>query len=317
MLSRVQHQSEGVKFLRRVVEGSLVSPILLLGPEGVGRRFSVLSAVREAFCEGTREPSCECSTCFQLGKGIHTDVFIHEAADRDIGIDEVRSIVVEAKNYPSADFRCFIIDGADRFTGPAANAFLKTLEEPPARSRFFLLAESADLVLPTIRSRCGAVRYNLLPEAFVLSELLQRIGSDDDSGKALIYARMGEGSVGRAVRYWGSGRIGLRDQVIKVLQLSLERDLPALFALVDSMEQDLPLALKLLEQVLHDVLIVRVDPRRAINTDRVDELATMHDKATVTLWSVLSRKVKALQNHYRTTRLNLQFQVKTILVESF
>lgn len=245
---------------------------------------------------------------------MHSDVFVHAPAEeKDIGINEVRSIIDEAKNYPTADFRCFIIDGADRFTGAAANAFLKTLEEPPARSRFFLLAESADRVLPTIRSRCGRVRYNLLPEAFVISVLHQY----EDDSKALIYARMGEGSVGRSIRYSVSGRLGLRDQVMKVLQLALERDLPSLFGLVDSMEQDLVLALKFLEQVLHDVLIVRVDPTRVINVDRVSELSAMQDKATVNVWSVLARRVRALQNQYRTTRLHLPFQIKTVLVESF
>jgi len=315
MLQQVQHQKEGTRFLQRFVEGGLTSPVLLLGNDGVGRRFSVLCAIREAFCVGTRKPDCECPSCYQILRKVHTDVFVHEAGEKDIGIEEVRTIIAEARNYPTAaSIRCFVIDGADRFTVAAANAFLKTLEEPPARARFFLLAESPEHVLPTIRSRCGGIRYTTLPEEFVLSELHRY---EPDAAKALVYARMGEGSVGTAIRYWGSGRVALRDQVLRVLQLALGRDLPSLFALVDTMDQDLVLALKFLGQILHDVLIVRVDPMRVINVDRVEGINAMGSKATVQVWSKLAQKVRALQAQYRTTRLHLPFHFKTIIIESF
>jgi DNA polymerase-3 subunit delta' len=314
MLSQVQHQTEATRFLQQFVEGRLVSPVLLLGPEGVGRRFSVIHAIQEVFCQGTKEPGCACASCYQVLRGIHRDVVVLQAVESDIGINEVRGLIAAAQNYPTeADIRCFIIDGADRFTQPAANAFLKTLEEPPAHARFFLIAESAEYVLPTIRSRCGSIRYHPLPEAFVLSVLHQH----EEDAKALVYARMGEGSVGLAVGYWGSGRLALRDQVLRVLQLAVERDLPALFSLVDAMDENLVLALKLLEQALHDVLIVRVDPKRVVNVDCVDVLTTMAKKSSVKVWSQLARKVRALQSQYRTTRLHLPFHFKTILIESF
>jgi len=314
MLQQVQHQKEGTRFLRRFVEGGLTSPVLLVGNEGVGRRFSVLCAIREAFCVGTREPDCPCPSCYQILHQVHTDVFVHEAGEKDIGVEEVRGIIEEARNYPTAaDIRCFVIDGADRFTLAAANALLKTLEEPPARARFFLLAESLEHVLPTIRSRCGGIRYTPLPEDFVLSELHRYEPND---AKALVYARMGEGSVGSAIRYCGSGRLTLRDQVFRVLQLALGKDLPSLFALIDTMDQDLVLALKFLDQVLHDVLIVRVDPMRVINSDRVQDLIAMGQTPTQ-VWATLAQKVRALRAQYRGTRLHLSFHLKTILIEPF
>lgn len=315
MLAEVQHQTEGVKFLRRFVEGHLVSPVLLIGPEGVGRRFSVLQAVREAFCTGSKQMDCTCYSCFVLSQGTHPDFKLLNATTSDIGIDAIREVIEHAKDYPSsAPMRCFVIDGADRFTGPAANAFLKTLEEPPSRSRFFLLAETYDSVLPTIRSRCGRINYNRLPEAFLLSVLHQH---EADDGKALVYSRMGEGSVGSAVRYLGSGKINLRDQVLQILQQTLDGDLPSLFASVNTMEQDLVLALKFLEQLLHDILLVRVDPMHIINIDRQTELLNMGNRATLKVWVNLANRVRALQSQYRTTRLHLPFHLKTILVESF
>jgi len=314
MLEEVQHQKEGVKFLQRFVEGSLVSPILLLGPEGVGRKFSVLKAAQEAFCIGTHKSDCPCSSCYTIAKGIHPDIITLAAGEKDIGIDDIRGIISEAKNYPSVSkVRCFIIDGADRFTVSAADAFLKTLEEPPARSRFFLISETASRMLPTILSRCGQVRYVSLPEAFVLS-VVQRY--EEDSAKAFVYARMGEGSAGRAVYYWGSGKLILRDQVIRVLQSALDKDLPSLFSSIDTMNRDLVLAIKFLEQILHDILIVSVDPKKVIHSDRLEDLEKLGKRAPLLVWFKLARKVKDLQVRHQATKLNIPFHFKTILVES-
>lgn len=314
MLAEVLHQKEGVRFLRRFVEGGLTSPVLLVGPAGVGRRFSVMQAIQESFCTGTKENGCTCYSCFILPQGTHPDVVRVDAGEKDIGIDDVRELIAQAKDYPSsASIRCFVIDGADRFTGPAANAFLKTLEEPPARSRFFLLSETIDQVLPTIRSRCGFIRYAALPEAFVLS-VLHRYETD---AKALVYARMGEGSVGSAIQYWASGRLGLRDQVLKVLQLALDKDLPSLFAAVDAMDKDLALSLKFLDHLLHDVLIIRVDPSRVINVDRSDTLKEVERQFSPKILIRLANRVRALQSQYRSTHIHLPFHLKTILVDSF
>lgn len=316
MLTAVQHQTEAVKYLRSFVEGKLVSPLLLVGPDGVGRRFSIQQAVQEAFCTGTREEGCGCASCYAITGGSHPDYMVLSPdGDKDIGVDDVRSISNEAKNFPhAADMRCFVIDGADRITSAAANAFLKTLEEPPQRSRFFLIAEEPERVLPTIRSRCGVVRYAPLPDTFILS-MVQRY--EPDAAKALVYTRMGEGSAGSAVRYWGSGKITLRDQVLRVLHLSVAKDLPGLFSAVDAMGKDLPLALKFLEQLVHDVLIVRVYPMRVIHSDRLDDITKMGQEADLGVWSRLSKKLTVLQVRSRTVRLNLAFQVKTNLVETF
>jgi DNA polymerase-3 subunit delta' len=316
MLAAVQHQTEAVKYLRRFVEGHLVSPLLLVGPEGVGRRFSVQQAVQEAFCTGTRSEGCECASCYAMPKGNHPDyTVLSPEGDKDLGVDAIRAFTLEARNYPTAArMRCFVIDGADRVTSAAANALLKTLEEPPRHARFFLVAERQKHVIPTVRSRCGVVRYSPLPEDFVLS-MVQRYESD--SAKALVYTRMGEGSVGDAVRYWGSGKLSLRDQVIRVLHLAVSKDLPGLFSAVDAIGKDLPLALKFLVQLATDVLIVRVYPMRAIHSDRLEDLKKLGQQAETGAWVHIAKKLTTLQARARTTRLNLAFHTKASLVETF
>lgn len=316
MLAEVQHQAEGVYFLRRVVDGSAVSPLLLLGPEGVGRRFSVLCAVREIFCTGDRSIDCQCAACYQVKRGIHPDLLTLDGTEKDIGIDDVKALIEEARHLPSAaSLRCMIIDGADRFTQSAANAFLKTLEEPPSRIRLFLLGEDKSKILPTIRSRCGLVRYGLLPLDFVTS-IVKRYADDED--KALVYSRMGEGSAGRAVRYCKYGKLATRDQVLRFMRMMLNKDLIGAFSVLDSLERELELGLTFMEQILHDILIVSLDPMRVINTDLIGgDLQELSNRAPTKVWLSLSRKLSALQHQYRFTSLNLHFQVKTVLAETF
>lgn len=309
MLSDVIGQDEAVAYLRRVIDGKVVSPLLLIGDEGVGRRMSVMETIREVLVADRGEGSAE---VVQLQRGIHPDVEVVTApADKEIGVEPIRELLDRAQHYPSAaPNRFFVIDGADRLTSAAANALLKTLEEPPAASRFFLLAESNDRVLRTIRSRCGRVPYRRLPESFVLSKVSVM---EADPDKALVYTRMGEGSVGRAVRYWGSNRLSLRDHVFNMLKLGLDGDLSSAFAVVDEVSNDLALALKLLRFLIHDLLILSVDSSRLINLDLREDLTAMRACASDDTWTRLSAEVRLVEERYESAYINLIFHAKAAL----
>ena len=315
MLDEVRDQPEGVRFLRRVVEGHLTSPLLLVGDEGVGRRFSVTQAVLEMFCTGTHCSGCGCVDCVQVGQGIHPDLTVlAPEGDREIGVDAVRDLIETATVFPMvAPYRILVVDGADRLTMAAANALLKTLEEPPPSARFFLLAESLGRVIPTIRSRCGVVSYHALSEAMVLSVLGQ---FEDDPAKALVYARLGEGSIGRATRYWGSGRLMLRDKTFSLIRLALERDVASLFSAVDAMDKELVQVLVFLRYLTHDLLMVTTDPTRVLNTDLVEDLVQMQARRPPSVWHQLNTVVGQLREQTRSTRLALAFHIKTRLVET-
>lgn len=316
MLVDVVGQDDAVHFFRRVVSRDLVSPMLLVGDEGVGRRFAVLQLTKELFCTGQRQSGCTCFDCSQIDEGVHPDLVVITASDdKEIGIDQMREVVESASSYPSiAPVKVFLIDGADRMTPGAANALLKTLEEPPSTVRFFLLAENDARVIPTIRSRCGRVRFNRLPETFVLARVQQ---FESDPTRALVYARMAEGSVGRAIRFWGSGKLGLRDRVLSVLDSGVQGDVPALLSLTASLDKELPLSLMLLEQLLHDLLMLQYDPSRMIHLDLRDSLSQLQPKLMGEARQRLVGGLRALNARVRSSRINVLFHVQTYLVESF
>jgi DNA polymerase III subunit delta' len=317
MLTDVKHQTEAVKFLHRVVDGSITSPLILLGKSGVGRKFSIMAAMQELLCKGTRTNDCKCAPCYQLQRNRHPDVMVVATVDgKDIPVDTVREVIEESKLFPtSGKIRAFVIDGVDRFTGKASSdALLKTLEEPPARSRFFLLAEDIRRVHTTILSRGCVVRYRTLPVAFV-TESMSRY--EKDPARAGVLARMGEGSLGAAVEYCVGNKLALRDQVIKALQFALDNDIQGLFTYIDQISSELDLAVKFLAQVLHDVLIARHDPMRVIHQDISNELIALGNRAPINSWKGLARKVHYIQEDYKDYNLTLSYHIKTALVAAF
>lgn len=315
MLNDVLHQDDAVLFLRRVVEGRLTNPLLLLGGEGVGRRYAALQTTRELFCTGDRSSACSCVDCLQVTQGMHPDLLVLAPQDgKDIGVDAARSLIEAIDTYPTQSaLRVFIIDGADRMTAPAANALLKTLEEPPATARIFLLAESAARVLPTIRSRCGVLNFRPLPEAFVHEKVQQ---FEKDVTKALVYARLGEGSVGKAIQYWGSGRLALRDKALSLLTSAVARDVAGVFLLLDQLEKDLPLTLRFLDTIVHDLLVLDVDDTRVLNLDVKDTLRKMRSPSPTT-WQTLHQGLDSMLAKARATKTQLAFHAKTLLLETF
>lgn len=314
MLSRVQGQTEAVRFLRLVVDGHLTDPLLLVGEEGVGRRFAALETVKELFCRGVSEDDSFHS--IQVDQKAHPDLMeVYPESGKEIGVDEVREVTELAMNSPVlAKNRVFLVDGMDRMTAPAANAFLKTLEEPPPHTLFFLLAETASKVLPTIRSRCGFVRFTTLQEDLVVSKVRE---FENDPTKSLVYSRLAEGSIGRAIQFMGAGRIRLRDQMFDLLKLGMRKDLPGVFSTVDGLaEEDLVLGLRFLNHILNDVVLTPRVASRITNLDLASEIVDLRNSLKV---RQIQRLRSGIDKVISNSRWNivLPFHVKACVVHAF
>ncbi|MEI8139551.1 MAG: hypothetical protein WCI03_06760 [bacterium] len=129
------------------------------------------AALQQLFCQGMVKPCGDCVACQQIHDHKHIDVvwIEPEKKSRVVGVDRIRDLqrVIYQTSY-SGGWKAVVFVGADRIGEEAANSFLKTLEEPPARCVFFLLTDTPQAILPTILSRCQ--RLLLSSESEVLAE---------------------------------------------------------------------------------------------------------------------------------------------------
>lgn len=140
----------------------LASAYVLTGPRGEAKSQLALDFSRSLNCESQKVfEACECLSCHKIIKGIHPDVrwLGRDEKTRSIKIEEVRTMLQEAALKPyEGRWKVFILEGAERLTLDAANALLKTLEEPPPHSVFLLLVVNKFHLLETVQSRCFEIR---------------------------------------------------------------------------------------------------------------------------------------------------------------
>jgi DNA polymerase III subunit delta' len=210
---------------RALAQGRLPHAFLFVGPEGIGKHAFALRLAQALLCERVPEsrldPCGKCPGCLQVMAGTHPDLLqVAKPEDRqELPIRIIRDLCLDLGLKPmSGKRKVAIIDDADDLNDEAANAFLKTLEEPPPGSVLILVGTSAEGQLDTILSRCRVVRFDPLPEA-ELAELLLEQQIADNRGDAARLARLGEGSVARAR--------GLADPTLTEFRRGLFREIAA------------------------------------------------------------------------------------------
>ncbi len=214
MSSSVGRQTDGViqalvSFDRALATNRLAQAYLVVGAvleEGMPFADAALGRL---FCMAREKPCGTCSACSQMAARHHPDVVWvePERKSRMIDIESIRDLQkLIGQTALGGGWKSVILAGADRLGDGAANAFLKTLEEPPPRTLFLLLTDSPQAVLPTILSRCQ--RLVLSAESGALQEPWRSRLLD------IMAAPLGEGLVGRLARVSALGSLlaDVRDQ---------------------------------------------------------------------------------------------------------
>lgn len=146
----------------RARAGRLPTGLLVIGATGVGKAALTDRLLQALLCQrtaGTEAPCGECNACRSLAGGVHPEVLLlePEEAGKDIVVDAVREANEFLALSGSGDLRALVIRPADALNINAANALLKTLEEPPAGAVLILEASRPARLPATIRSRCQMV----------------------------------------------------------------------------------------------------------------------------------------------------------------
>jgi DNA polymerase-3 subunit delta' len=224
-----------VEDLRRaLVNDRFPHAMLFVGPEGTGKRSFARRLAQALLCE-TRpaeglDPCEACPGCVQVEARTHPD--LAEAGrpeeKHELPIAVIRDLCEFFALKPARGLRkVAILDDADDLNDEAANAFLKTLEEPPPGAVLVLIGTSVEVQLPTIVSRCQVVRFEALPAADVAAILLEQ-GVARDPADAARLAALGDGSVSRALGLADAGLERFRRALIDELAAEHGFDPPAL-----------------------------------------------------------------------------------------
>ncbi|MFN3522891.1 MAG: DNA polymerase III subunit delta' [Phenylobacterium sp.] len=237
------HDGAQIAFEDARGRGRLHHAWLLNGPEGVGKATFAYRAARRLLGappagEGALGADPAHPVCRQIIARSHPDLMVLERIGEDgkarkvIPVDEARGLSEFFSKSPAvAAHRVAIIDAADDLNVNAANAVLKTLEEPPPRGVLLLISHSPGRLLPTIRSRCRRLGFHPLPEDVTSDFVRARTGVTVEDSLRL--ARMSGGAPGRALTLAGAQAVAIDDAARQILQDLPRLDEAAALALAD------------------------------------------------------------------------------------
>ncbi len=219
-------QDAVVRTLRTALAtGKLAHAYLFSGPRGSGKTSAAKIMARCIDCVHgpTPDPDNTCENCVAILAGSALDVLEIDAASNR-GIDEIRALRESVKFAPaSMRSKVFIIDEAHMLTREGANAFLKTLEEPPAHAVFILATTAPEALPATILSRCQRYAFRRIPVGTMIARMREIAGAEG--------IVIDDGALG-ALAYRADG--GLRDALTMLEQVASFADGPVDAATVEA-----------------------------------------------------------------------------------
>ena len=235
-------QEPAVEALKRALRSGRVHHAYRFeGPSGVGKELTALAFAQSLLCEGDGPLACNrCRACERavtfsndpplvprhpdlllVAKGLYPPAVLGttHAETTSIGIEQVRRLVLARVGYPPHEGRAIvcIVRDAEELSTQAANALLKTVEEPGDRMYFVLLTSRPDQLPDTLRSRTLAVRFGRLPDS-VIETLLQRHGAPTE------VAALAQGSMSLALQLAEPEQMQTREAFVRAILEAIAAD---------------------------------------------------------------------------------------------
>ena len=318
------HQS--IAFLQSAVTHErLAHAYLFHGEEAIGKRLTAIRLAQALNCEQPPEAdgldSCgTCRSCRQIEARIHPDFFViepdQEQATRQIKIEQVREIEHQIMYRPLVGERKIcLIDDADRMTIGAANALLKTLEEPPAHSLFLVISSRPAALPATIRSRCQALRFTTPARTQVEAALI--LTREIPPADARFLAIVSEGRLGEALTADVKDTRARRQQLVDLVRPQALQSIGSILSSAEAIAkgnhaQDM---LTWLARWIRDLVLIQVggDRDQILYLDDVATLEAYAKQADTDSLLALLREIE-LTEQRATRHLNLHMALEMILL---
>lgn len=251
---------DNIKMLRHMEShGHMPHAVLLSGPKGIGKFMvgSVLSAA--LLCQSPDSRPCgSCQSCLQMSYHTHPDFLEISPDGANIKIEQIRNLQHEVALAPYVSkCRVCVIDEAELMTVQAANSLLRILEEPVGDIIFILVCANRQMLLPTIISRCMAIRLQPLGDHLLAKALADKGFLPDQSEVA---ARLSRGRMGAALALLEPEGFALRDQAADIIRALLEGSMTVVWetaTLLEKMERkDILQLFEYVAYLLRDILMI-------------------------------------------------------------
>lgn len=274
-------QEKAKRMLNRSLESHKVPHAYLFrGPEGVGKQLFARGVAEVVNCrQGAVAGACGvCVSCKKYQSGNHPDFTVVSPEKGTIKISQVRELC-KALAYPPYEsaLRVVLLEDVHLMRQEAANALLKTLEEPPEQNLLILTADTSQEVLPTILSRCQVVPFCALTNDETSSILLEH-DSELERDEARLLARFSEGSPGKATVLKQAGLIEVMNKLVVILSEPTNKqdsNIGAVLKIAEEManlKEDLLPFFGLLRMWYRDLLLLEGG-----NPELVEENRVLHD----------------------------------------
>ena len=204
----VGHDKQIAALCSAAKKGEIPHAYLFSGPDGVGKKATALAFARALFCvnwpDGGEDSCGQCVNCRRVDGGNFPDLHYIEPTVHDkkikkeIDVKDIRELIgkLSYKAYEGG-YKIAIVDDLTKMNITAANAFLKTLEEPPPDTIIILVTSNVVKLPPTIASRCQEIRFSKLSNERMITFIKERLSAPDE--EAVMIAALSKGLPGVAI----------------------------------------------------------------------------------------------------------------------
>ena len=318
----IYHEEQMLPIIKSVQENKNSHAYIFSGEKGLRRHLCAELLACALVCKNQSQAPClSCPECIRAKAHSHPDIsYITHPKDRKtIGVDAMRSLADDCFIKPfSTGHKVYIIEG-DELTEQAQNAFLKTLEEPPAYAVFIIISKDTSGLLNTVLSRCTQVNFPPLSSSRI-KEIIKKDYPDETRVNFL--SNYAEGNPGKIEQIIHDDNFdALRNSALEYLSTLMSERLYSSYEVADFLEknkENVQEIFNLWLLFLRDIILISEGiPEKCVNSDLIDKLRSLSGRfPTQKAMYAATRITHALQMQsrfvsLRAISLNLALSVKT------